>query len=149
LRRDGRIGILRAVRHIVLGLVLPLLVGACAYGEIRQVLRAEFANELDCPEVQIQKKGFSYLEENPDAERYLLKGCGVMRTYTCPPDQGMVPYEESGCTWTEGDADREKYASEEPGEETAGGEDDAAESDDGPDDDADDDDGDAFDESDE
>lgn len=110
---------LRAVRYLgSITLVMGVLAGACAYGEIRHVLRAEFANELDCPEVRVEKKGFVYLpEEKEDAEHYTLNGCGVVRTYSCPPDRGVVPYGESGCTWVEGDPERPEAA------ETSGGED--------------------------
>lgn len=79
----------------------------CAYGEIRQVVRAQFASELDCPEVFIVKRDAWYQYQNPN--QFKVKGCGVVRTYTCPPDSdGRVSYDEPACKWVEGDADAPK-----------------------------------------
>jgi hypothetical protein len=78
----------------------------CAYGEVRQVVRAQFASELDCPEVFIIKRDAWYQYESPN--QFKVKGCGVMRTYTCPVDAGRVSYGEPACTWIEGDADAPK-----------------------------------------
>jgi hypothetical protein len=85
----------------------------CAYGEIRQVVRAQFASELDCPEVFIIKRDAWYQYENPN--QFKVTGCGVMRTYTCPPEAtGRVSYDEPQCTWVEGDADAPKMAEPKP-----------------------------------
>jgi hypothetical protein len=78
----------------------------CAYGEVRQVVRAQFASELDCPEVFITKRDAWYQYESPN--QFKVSGCGVMRTYTCPVYEGRVSYDEPACTWVEGDADAPK-----------------------------------------
>jgi hypothetical protein len=78
----------------------------CAYGEVRQVVRAQFATELDCPEVFITKRDAWYQYES--ANQFKVTGCGVVRSYTCPVDEGRVSYDEPACTWVEGDADAPK-----------------------------------------
>ena len=75
----------------------------CAYGEVRQVIRAQFAAELSCPEVSLRKRDVWYSYEGPD--QYKVTGCGVIRTYTCPAGDGMASYDEPACTWVAGDAD--------------------------------------------
>jgi hypothetical protein len=89
-----------------LGLGL-LLTGGCAYGEVRQVVRAQFMSDLDCPEVVLKKRELWYSYEGPD--QFKAFGCGHVRTYTCP-NEGMVSYDERVCTFVEGDADAPKMA---------------------------------------
>jgi hypothetical protein len=97
-----------------LGLGL-LLLGGCAYGEVRQVVRAQFATEFDCPEVLLKKRELWYSYEGPD--QFKAIGCGRVRTYTCPKS-GLVSYDEPVCTFVEGDADAPKMAEMTPeGEE--------------------------------
>jgi hypothetical protein len=95
-------------RAFALIIVSLLLLGSsgCAYGELRTVLRAQFASELNCAEVKIQKRALWYSYEGPD--QYKISGCGVMRTYTCPAVDGLVSYDEPQCKWVEGDADAPK-----------------------------------------
>jgi hypothetical protein len=83
------------------------LVG-CAHGEVRQVIRAQFASELSCPEVTLKKRDTWYAYEGPD--QYKVIGCGVVRTYTCPAGDGMASYDEPACTWVNGDADAPQMA---------------------------------------
>lgn len=98
---------------LVVALVVMFASLGCAYGEVRQVVRAQFASELDCPEVFILKRDAWYQYENPN--QFKVTGCGVMRTYTCPPDAtGRVSYDEPACTWVEGDADAPKMAAPAP-----------------------------------
>jgi hypothetical protein len=104
---------LRAMSHrplLAVALGLSVFAGlGCAYGEVRQVVRAQFASELNCPEVFIIKRDAWYQYENPN--QFKVSGCGVMRTYTCPPDStGRVSYDEPACTWVAGDADAPKMA---------------------------------------
>ncbi|MGD8859851.1 MAG: hypothetical protein PVI30_07555 [Myxococcales bacterium] len=87
---------------VVAALPLALLSG-CAHSDMRTVLRAQFATELDCPEVQIQKRQLWYASKSP--HQYKITGCGVVRTYTCPETDELVSYDEPQCTWVEGDAD--------------------------------------------
>ena len=80
----------------------------CAYGEVRQVIRAQFAKELSCPEVTLRKRDVWYSYEGPD--QYKVSGCGVIRTYSCPDGDGMASYDEPACTWVAGDADAPQLA---------------------------------------
>ena len=91
----------------VLVLGCASLVG-CAHGEVRQVIRAQFAAELSCPEVTLKKRDVWYVYESPD--QYKVSGCGVMRTYTCPAGDGLASYDEPACTWVAGDADAPQMA---------------------------------------
>ena len=89
-----------------LGLGL-LLLGGCAYGEVRQVVRAQFMSELDCNEVVLKKRELWYSYAGPD--QFKAMGCGHVRTYTCP-ESGLVSYDKPVCTFVEGDADAPKMA---------------------------------------
>jgi hypothetical protein len=82
--------------------VMTLLGSGCAYGELRQVLRAEFASETGCREVSIRRRDtwYAYSENF-----YKVSGCGQLRSYTCPAGDGIVKYGSSGCTWVAGDMD--------------------------------------------
>lgn len=83
-----------------------MLLGGCAYGEVRQVVRAQFASDFDCPEVQLKKRELWYSYEGPD--QFKAIGCGKVRTYTCPADAGRVSYDKPVCTFVDGDADAPK-----------------------------------------
>jgi hypothetical protein len=75
----------------------------CAYGEVRQVIRAQFASELNCSDVLIKRRDSWYAYEGPD--QYKVMGCGEVRTYTCAPHQGLTSYDKPACPWVKGDAD--------------------------------------------
>ena len=108
---------LRAVR-IAIALVLMMFVAAgCAYGEIRPVLRADFASDLRCADVRVENKGLAYVTETSKTQRYRVTGRGAERTYTCPRDAGLVSYDKPPCTWVEGDPDQPKAATAHPGTE--------------------------------
>ena len=96
----------------VFGLLGASVVGGCAYGEVRQVVRAQFASELDCPEVQIKRRDAWYGYDT--VNQFKVSGCGVMRTYTCNDPDGRVSYDEPACTWVAGDADAPKMAAPMP-----------------------------------
>ncbi len=109
---------LRGVRKVFyIGLVVTALTG-CAYGEMRQVLRAQFASDVDCADVMVEKKGYAYMPDKSKSERYKIVGCGVERTYTCPRDHagsaGLVSYDEPACPWVLGDPDQPKPAAMKP-----------------------------------
>lgn len=111
---------LRVVRKAsVLGVGLIVVGAGCAYGEVRQVVRAQFASDVDCGEVQVEKKGFAYFQDpSSEQDRYKVVGCGVERTYTCPRDAGLVSYDdEAACTWVLGDPDAPKMATASTGVE--------------------------------
>lgn len=95
-------------RSALVGLALAAAGSGCAYGNVRQVLRAQFASDVDCADVTIKKRDFWYVSDNP--HQYKISGCGVMRTYTCTQEDadGLVSYDEPACKWEEGDADAPK-----------------------------------------
>lgn len=95
------------IRGVVVSCALVALASGCAYGPTRQVIRAQFASELSCPEVKLTKRNAWYAEENPN--QYKVTGCGVVRTYTCTGDEELVSYDEPACTWVEGDADAPQH----------------------------------------
>jgi hypothetical protein len=93
----------------IAGLVLASgSLSGCAYGSVRQVLRAQFASEVGCSDVTLKKRDFWYISDNP--HQYKISGCGVMRTYTCAGEdaEGLISYDEPACKWEEGDADAPK-----------------------------------------
>jgi hypothetical protein len=93
----------RALPIVVLSCMSSLVAVGCAYGEVRQVIRAQFASELNCSEVQIKRRDTWYAYEGPD--QYKVMGCGEVRTYTCPAHQGLTSYDKPACPWVKGDAD--------------------------------------------
>lgn len=74
--------------------VLSQLVG-CAYGEMRQVLRAQVATEANCPEIQISKVP-PYAEGYAE-NQYKVVGCGIDRVYTCNDPGGLVKFGNADC----------------------------------------------------
>lgn len=98
----------------VLGIALAASSSGCAYGGVRQVIRAQFASDTGCSTVTLKKRDFWYISDNP--HQYKVSGCGVMRTYTCTQEDadGLVSYDEPACKWEEGDADAPKPKSHEP-----------------------------------
>jgi hypothetical protein len=103
-------------------LVLAMSALGCAYGEARQVIRAQFASEIGCDAVKLTKRSTWYAEDNPN--QFKVSGCGVVRTYTCEGTSlnELVSYDEPACTWVEGDADAPKTKAQAP---TEGGENEA------------------------
>ncbi|HKU40897.1 MAG TPA: hypothetical protein VJR89_22200 [Polyangiales bacterium] len=92
-----------ARRSIALLLTLasgPLLaLSGCAYGELRQVLRAQVASETSCPDVTVENSPAYQPGYKPG--QYRVKGCGVERLYDCPKDTGLVSYGAKVCTYTD------------------------------------------------
>jgi hypothetical protein len=95
-------------RSALVGLALAATGSGCAYGSVRQVLRAQFASDVGCADVTIKKRDFWYVSDNP--HQYKISGCGVMRTYTCTQEDAdsLISYDEPACKWEEGDADAPK-----------------------------------------
>ena len=111
LRGAVGIGMLRAMQKAIFLVLLVAVAGAgCAYGEVRQVVRTQFAADVNCGEVKVEKKGFAYFPEDSKDDRFKVTGCGVERTYTCPRDAGLVCYDDAVCTWVAGDPDAPKAA---------------------------------------
>jgi hypothetical protein len=91
-----------AVCHACWALALVLigvLGSGCAYGELRQVLRAEVASEADCGEITVVKTS-PYAPGYVEGQ-YLVRGCGVDRIYTCKED-GLVAFGHANCTYAAG-----------------------------------------------
>jgi hypothetical protein len=97
---------MRSVALSPLALLLLATVSGCAYGELSQVLRTQVASEADCPEILVTKKGLRYFDEDPETDQYKVSGCGMVRTYTCPVEEGLVKYGSEPCTFVEGDPDQ-------------------------------------------
>lgn len=81
--------------------VVALCLGAacasgCAYGELRQVLRAQVSAELHCPAVAVSTR--KWYDAGYKENQYEVRGCGVSRTYACPPSDGLVSYDDKPCT---------------------------------------------------
>jgi hypothetical protein len=104
--RAMRVSPNRMMVLVVLGVALA---SGCAYGEVRQVIRAQFASEFNCPEVQLRKRDSWYAQDNPN--QFKVSGCGKIRTYTCDKEMGLVSYDKPACKWVEGDADAPGAAS--------------------------------------
>ena len=79
-------------------LLSELLVG-CAYGEMRQVLRAEVASEANCPELQVTK--VPVYAEGYAENQYKVLGCGIDRVYTCHDTDpgGLVKFGSADCKY--------------------------------------------------
>ena len=108
---------LRASSFVLLACLGGSLFSGCAYGEARQVIRAQFASELNCREVEIRRRDSWYAYEGPD--QYKVIGCGETRTYTCPAHEGLVSYDKPACTYVKGDADAPTAEAEAPAEGAA------------------------------
>lgn len=74
------------------------VLGGCAYGELKQVLRAQVAAETDCGDVTVEATPMYTPGYKPG--QYRVKGCGVNRLYECPPDDGLVSYGDNPCKVT-------------------------------------------------
>ena len=98
--RAMRVSPNRMMALVVLGVVAT---SGCAYGEVRQVIRAQFASEFNCTEVQLRKRDSWYAQDNPN--QFKVTGCGKVRTYTCDKEVGLVSYDSPACKFVEGDAD--------------------------------------------
>lgn len=94
----------RPTRTFALFMTLaPLLVlSACAYGELKQVLRAQVAAEASCPDVTVESASAYAPGFKPG--QYHVKGCSVDRIYDCPADSGLVSYGSAPCTFKDAKA---------------------------------------------
>ena len=81
---------------------LALLVTGCAYGELKQVLRAQVASETNCADVSVEQQSLSQPGHKPG--QYRVKGCGVDRVYECPKDEGLVSYNSKVCSYVDAHA---------------------------------------------
>jgi hypothetical protein len=93
---------LRVVRALPMLLALasgPVVLSGCAYGELKQVLRAQVAAETSCGDVTIESSPMFQPGHQPG--QYRVKGCGVDRTYNCPKEDGLVSYGDKICTYVD------------------------------------------------
>ena len=81
--------------------LLVLSSGACAYGELRHVLRAQVASETNCADVSVVKS--PPFQPGYKEHQFLVKGCGVDRVYNCP-EEGLTKYGHAECTFVEAGA---------------------------------------------
>jgi hypothetical protein len=108
----------KRIGWLSIGLASALSASGCAHGEVRQVVRAQFAAELGCRDVQVRKRDIWYSYDSPD--QFKVSGCGVLRTYSCPAyEGGKASYDEPACTWVAGDADAPKAAVMAPSDDDA------------------------------
>jgi len=73
--------------------------GGCAYGQLKQVLRAQVAAETDCGDVTIESSPLFQPGYQPN--QYRVRGCGIDRTYNCPRREGLVSYSDKSCTYVD------------------------------------------------
>lgn len=83
------------MKHCAIATLSLFFAGGCAYGELKQVLRAQVAAETDCGDVTVETTPMYMPGYKPG--QYRVKGCGVDRLYECPPDEGLVSYSDSPC----------------------------------------------------
>jgi hypothetical protein len=110
---DSRVA--RKLTLLVLGFG-PLVagLGGCAYGELRQVLRAQVASETDCGDVTVESSSVYAPGHKPN--QFRVRGCGVDRTYDCPKSEGLVSYGAKVCTYV----DSKSIAAPQPAPPAAG-----------------------------
>jgi hypothetical protein len=75
------------------------MLGGCAYGELRQVLRAQVASETSCGDVTVESSSVFAPGHKPN--QFRVRGCGVDRTYDCPKADGLVSYGAKVCTYVD------------------------------------------------
>ena len=90
-------GVLKLGRNLTSAVLLSGTLVGCAYGEMRQVLRAEVASEANCPELQVSKVP-AYAEGYAE-NQYKVVGCGVDRLYTCNDPGGLVKFGKADCKY--------------------------------------------------
>jgi hypothetical protein len=89
----------RKLTLLLLAIGPVLVLGGCAYGELKQVLRAQVASETSCGDVTVE--GSSAYAPGYKPGQYRVKGCGVDRIYNCPKDEGLVSYSAKVCTYVD------------------------------------------------
>jgi hypothetical protein len=85
---------------LVIGPMLAL--AGCAYGELKQVLRAQVASETSCGDVTVESSSVYAPGYKPG--QYRVKGCGTDRVYSCPKDAGLVEYGSKVCSYVDSKA---------------------------------------------
>jgi hypothetical protein len=76
-----------------------LALSGCAYGELKQVLRAQVASETNCGDVIVENSSVYAPGHKPN--QYRVRGCGIDRTYDCPQKEGLVSYGAKVCTYVD------------------------------------------------
>lgn len=86
---------------VLLAVLLAVLTAAgCAYGNAQQVVHSQFAAELNCPDATIKARQ-TYDEGYKDGQ-YVVRGCNVVRTYSCPKSDGLMSYDDKSCSFVNG-----------------------------------------------
>jgi hypothetical protein len=99
MRKTAESRLKRTLTLFVLASGPMLALGSCAYGELKQVLRAQVASEINCGDVTIESS--SQYAPGYKPGQYRVKGCGVDRTYECPKETGLVSYNAKICTYVD------------------------------------------------
>jgi hypothetical protein len=89
----------RTLTLFVLAFGPMLALVGCAYGELKQVLRAQVAAETSCGDVTIEPSSVYAPGHKPG--QYRVRGCGVDRVYDCPKEDGLVSYGDKVCTYVD------------------------------------------------
>lgn len=113
----------RRSRVLVLSLLIAgpvLAAGGCAYGELKQVLRAQVASETNCGDVTVENSSVYAPGHKPN--QYRVRGCGLDRTYDCPEQKGLVSYGAKVCSYTDAKSVKPPEAAPPPPSGDTGGE---------------------------
>jgi hypothetical protein len=95
---DSRVA--RKLTLLLLGFgPLVVTLSGCAYGELRQVLRAQVASETSCGDVVVESSSVYAPGHKPN--QFRVRGCGIDRTYDCPKSEGLVSYGAKVCTYVD------------------------------------------------
>ena len=112
-------GVLKLGLTLTSAVLLSEMLVGCAYGEMRQVLRAQVASEADCPELQVTK--VPAYAEGYQENQYKVLGCGIDRLYTCNDPGGLVKFGDADCKYVAAAAPK-PAAGPAPVDESSGGE---------------------------
>jgi hypothetical protein len=115
----SKLGLTKMRLPLTSALLLGSLLTGCAYGEMRQVLRAQVASEADCPELKVTKVP-AYAEGYTE-NQYKVVGCGVDRVYTCNDSGGLVKFGSADCKFVAAVAPKAPVAPA-PTDDDSGGE---------------------------
>jgi hypothetical protein len=94
--------------------LLAVGLSGCAYGELRQVLRAQVASETNCGDVTVESSSVFAPGHKPN--QFRVRGCGVDRTYDCPKSEGLVSYGAKVCTYVDSKSIKPPEPAPAPGE---------------------------------
>jgi hypothetical protein len=109
-------GMLKTAELPITLLLGVFLASGCAYGNLKQVLRAQVAAETSCGDVTIEATPLYQPGHKPN--QYRVKGCGVDRTYNCPKEDGLVSYgDDQICSYVDTKSIKMPEAQTAPGQD--------------------------------